>query len=160
GQPLDEQARGGGAELALREVDRGQPRRERVEPRVVVAGHDRDVFGATQLVLAERTHEPDAHQVVRDEYGVGTLFQKLEARAVARFHAEIAFDDQRGGDRRPPVTQRRAITIEAAARGRGPPETGDEADAAVAEPEQMRDAFMGGALVVHFDDVRAEAGNG
>src|SRR5206468_8759921 len=108
-----------------------------------------DVFRTAQLVVPERAHEPDAHQVVRDEYGVGTLFQKLEARAVARFHAEIAFDDQRRVDRLSPVAQRRAIAIEAAARRRGAPEAGDEADAAVAEPEQMRDAFMGGALVVH-----------
>ena len=122
---------------------------------MVVAGHDGDVFRTPQLVLPERAHEPDGHQVVRDEYGVGSLFQELEARAIARFHAEIAFDDQRRVDRLFPVAQRCAIAIEAAARGRGAPEAGDEADAPVAEPEQMRDAFMCGALVVHFDDVRA-----
>ena len=124
---------------------------------MIVAGDDGDVFGAPELILPQRLHEADAHQIVRDEHGVGPVLEQLEPRAIARLDAEIALDDQGGIERLVPVAERRAIAVEPpAARGR-PAEPGDESNAAVAQAQQVRDAFVRRAFVVHFDDIGAQS---
>ena len=67
------------AKLVLGQVDGREARRERVEPRMIVAGDDGDVFRAAQLVLLQRAHESDGHQVVGDEHRVRPLLQDLDA---------------------------------------------------------------------------------
>ena len=47
------------AELALRQIDRRQPRRERVQPRIVVAGDDARRPPGSAAVLPQRLHEAD-----------------------------------------------------------------------------------------------------
>jgi hypothetical protein len=53
---LDEHASGFATELLLRQVDGRQRRREAIEPRMVVAGHDRDVVRTPKPIIPERLH--------------------------------------------------------------------------------------------------------
>jgi hypothetical protein len=58
------------ADLVLRQIDGRESRRERVEPRVIVTGDDPDVLRAADLVLPQRLHEADHHQVIGHEHRV------------------------------------------------------------------------------------------
>src|SRR5206468_8108916 len=75
GKSINQHAARLAPELVVRKIHRGEAEAERVEPRMVVARYERDIVRAAELILAQRPHEADGHQVVGDEHRVGLLLE-------------------------------------------------------------------------------------